>query len=275
MKRDNIMAKPLFIVLFFSLAIVVNAQPIAEQGLYYDDGIYYTSVGVGGNLVWAVMFPADMLRSFSGGSLTKVALYETIENQHNLQLKIHFGGDNAPGDLVCSEIYTPLGVEGFHFHELGTPIEIDGTQSLWVVFYQITGQFDLYPGSVCKDVSGDPNGRWVSMDGFGGNWMDMAAAGLPGLTWMIRAYGTNILGVEEQLSYTPISLYPNPTTGQFTVEGANVAKVEVYNLVGQKVCELQGGKVVNIDATGWNKGLYFVNVIEENGAAVIKKLVVK
>ena len=70
-------------------------------------------------------------------------------------------------------------------------------------------------------------------------------------------------------------LYPNPTTSQFTVEGANVAKVEVYNLVGQKVCEQQGSKVVNIDATSWHKGIYLVNIIEENGAVVAKKLVVK
>jgi hypothetical protein len=70
-------------------------------------------------------------------------------------------------------------------------------------------------------------------------------------------------------------LYPNPTTGQFTVEGANVDKVEVYNLVGQKVCEQQGSKVVNIDATEWNKGIYLVNIVEENGAVVTKKLVVR
>ena len=84
---------------------------------------------------------------------------------------------------------------------------------------------------------------------------------------------------EDILTVTELSaeakLYPNPTTGQFTVEGANVAKVEVYNLVGQKVCEQQGSKVVNINATNWNKGLYFVNIIEENGTVVTKKLVVK
>ncbi|MCR5038498.1 MAG: agmatine deiminase family protein [Bacteroidales bacterium] len=83
----------------------------------------------------------------------------------------------------------------------------------------------------------------------------------------------------ELLSVTELSaeakLYPNPTTGQFTVEGANVARVDVYNLVGQKVCEQQGNKVVNIDATDWNKGIYLVNIIEENGAVVTKKLVVK
>ena len=84
---------------------------------------------------------------------------------------------------------------------------------------------------------------------------------------------------EDLLSVTELSseakLYPNPTTGQFTVEGANVAKVEVYNLVGQKVCEQQGSKVVNIDATQWNKGIYLVNIVEKNGTAVTKKLVVK
>ena len=74
---------------------------------------------------------------------------------------------------------------------------------------------------------------------------------------------------------TKLQVYPNPTTGQFTVEGANVAKVEVYNLVGQKVCEQQGSKVVNIDATEWNKGIYLVNIIEQNGAVATKKLVVR
>jgi hypothetical protein len=58
------------------------------------------------------------------------------------------------------------------------------------------------------------------------------------------------------------------------VEGANVSKVEVYNLVGQKVHEAEG-KTVNINATEWNKGIYLVNIIEENGAVVAKKLVVK
>ena len=253
----------------------IELVSIAEQGLYYDDGICTSLVGVGGNLVWAVMFPSDMIRSFSGGCLTKVALYETLYNQHNLQLKIHLGGNSAPGELVYSEIYTPLGgIEGFHFHELETPIEIDGTRNLWIVFYQITGQFDTFPGAVCDDVSGDPNGRWVSMDGFGSNWMDLAIAGLPGYTWMIRAYGTNILGEEEPLSYEALKLYPNPTTGQFTVEGANVAKVEVYNLVGQKVHEAEG-QVVNIDAANWHKGIYLVNTIEQNGVVATKKLVVK
>ncbi len=82
----------------------------------------------------------------------------------------------------------------------------------------------------------------------------------------------DILSVTELTAET--KLYPNPTTGQFTVEGANVAKVEVYNLVGQKVHEAEG-KVINIDAAYWHKGIYLVNIIEQNGAVVTKKLVVR
>ena len=69
-------------------------------------------------------------------------------------------------------------------------------------------------------------------------------------------------------------LYPNPTTGQFTVEGANVTKVEVYNIVGQKIHEAEGHSI-SINAADWNKGIYLVNIIERNGAVVTKKLIVK
>ena len=80
------------------------------------------------------------------------------------------------------------------------------------------------------------------------------------------------LDVVEMTAET--KLYPNPTTGNFTVEGANVAKVEVYNLVGQKVYAEQGN-VININANEWHKGIYLVAITDNNGAVETKKLVVK
>lgn len=86
------------------------------------------------------------------------------------------------------------------------------------------------------------------------------------------AINENLLSVNELPAEA--KLYPNPTTGQFTVEGANVTRVEVFNFVGQKVHEAEG-KVVSIDAANWNKGIYLVNIIEQSGATVTRKLVVK
>ena len=80
------------------------------------------------------------------------------------------------------------------------------------------------------------------------------------------------------VSVTEISaetkLYPNPTNGSFTVEGGNVAKVEVYNLVGQMIYAEQG-QMITINADNWNKGIYLVNITSQNGAVETKKLVVR
>ena len=80
------------------------------------------------------------------------------------------------------------------------------------------------------------------------------------------------------VSVTEISaetkLYPNPTNGSFTVEGVNVAKVEVYNLVGQMIYAEQG-QMITINADNWNKGIYLVNITSQNGAVETKKLVVR
>ena len=101
----------------------------------------------------------------------------------------------------------------------------------------------------------------------------MSCLTLSGSTQFVVEVEGDLLSVTELSTVT--NLYPNPATGNFTVEGANVAKVEVYNLVGQKVFEQQGNKVVNIDVSSWNKGLYLVNITNENGSVETHKLVVK
>ena len=78
--------------------------------------------------------------------------------------------------------------------------------------------------------------------------------------------------VDEAVLATTI--YPNPTDGNFTVESAEMVSVEVYNLVGQKVYEAQG-KTVSVDASNWNKGVYMINIIDQNGSSKTQKLMVK
>jgi hypothetical protein len=91
------------------------------------------------------------------------------------------------------------------------------------------------------------------------------------VVFMVSVDG-DLLSVIELTDET--QLFPNPTNGNFTVQGANMAKVEVYNLVGQKVYEAQGN-VVHVDAANWNKGLYLVNIINQEGSYETKKVLVK
>ena len=91
------------------------------------------------------------------------------------------------------------------------------------------------------------------------------------VVFMVTVDG-DLLSVTELTAET--QLFPNPTNGNFTVQGANVAKVEVYNLVGQKVYEAQGN-VLHVDAANWNKGLYLVTITNQDGNYETKKVLVK
>ena len=72
------------------------------------------------------------------------------------------------------------------------------------------------------------------------------------------------------------SLYPNPTTGNLTVEADALTMVTVYNLVGQKVYEesVQGNKsVINMKAFGC--GMYLVKIDAVNGTITRKVTVIE
>ena len=161
--------------------------------LYYDDGIYVTSIGTNGGVIyWASMFPAASIAPYIGKNLTKVALYENDYNTDEMTVLIYLGGDNAPQTLVSTMNYNPVGGDAFHEVTLTSPVVIDGTQNLWIVF----SEYGTYPANACTDA-GEVNNRWVSLDG--AEWMDVASAGVPGYGWMIRGFVSNGAGRGETM----------------------------------------------------------------------------
>jgi hypothetical protein len=82
-----------------------------------------------------------------------------------------------------------------------------------------------------------------------------------------------------------VSVYPNPTNGVSTIDftlakGSNVT-IEAVNVLGQKVANIantsfaSGSHSVNFDASKLNAGIYFINVISENGKASYRFVVSK
>ena len=148
--------------------------------LYYDNGEYETSIGIGAGatIYWGSMFPASMLND---NTLTKVALYENAYNTDDITLYVCQGGTDAPGTLLYSETFAPVGAGDFHEVTLASPVTIDPSQNLWIIF----SEYGTYVANACVDT-GDANNRWISLDG--STWMDVAEAGVPGYGWMVRAY---------------------------------------------------------------------------------------
>ena len=82
-------------------------------------------------------------------------------------------------------------------------------------------------------------------------------------------------GVNEYVNST--MLYPNPTTGQFTIynEQCTIENVEVYDIYGKLLnsVEVNDNKAV-LDVTGYASGIYFTRIYTDKGM-VVKQIVKK
>lgn len=166
-------------------------EPVHEW-LQYDNGVYKRALG-GDNepiIFWSIRFEAEDLEAYVGTSLKKVSLYDVGAGTY--QLWIYVGGETAPRTLVWSQNMTLCNAHDWHEEYLGQTIEIPEDEPLWIV----VGQQGLSrPAAACAD-QGNPNGRWVSLDGE--HWTDMHTYNMH-YTWMLRAYVTNRLGRSEEL----------------------------------------------------------------------------
>ena len=81
--------------------------------------------------------------------------------------------------------------------------------------------------------------------------------------------------VEEVVTLRENDLYPNPTSGTFTLELAGESNVGIFNMIGQNVMNLEkvsGHQQVHLE--GLPKGLYFVR-IQNGNRTETKKLVIE
>lgn len=83
----------------------------------------------------------------------------------------------------------------------------------------------------------------------------------------------------EETEYTVlVNVWPNPATSTVNIKGENLQAVYMYNAMGQLVLTLDvtdGDGQSAIEVSGFTSGIYFMNVIAQNGGSVIKKVVVQ
>lgn len=69
------------------------------------------------------------------------------------------------------------------------------------------------------------------------------------------------------------NIYPNPTTSKVTIDGENINSVAIYNVAGQlvRVQKLTSNVLdMNVEA-----GVYFLNIIDNNGNSTVQRVVVE
>ena len=93
------------------------------------------------------------------------------------------------------------------------------------------------------------------------------------ITKEINVVGDCDSGIEN-IAEQSVSVYPNPASGSITVAGENIVEVQICNLLGEVVYEMQqcnGNNVISTDGMG--AGSYFVRVSMADGKIVTKKIV--
>nr|MCR5014712.1 T9SS type A sorting domain-containing protein [Bacteroidales bacterium] len=295
----------------------------------YDDGNNTDAIGTGGGAFsWGVMFPAG---DYAGAAVTKVEAYDYMAMTGTLH--VYQGGTTAPETELASMPITFTGSATYATFVFDEPVALDPSQSVWIVFDNESSA--TYPAACGNDVSNDPNGRWVYIEGAG--WLDLADAGVPGSCWNIHTYISDGLSFniyrdgeiiatmpyvdgdvqtyfddapignyqyqvtavspacESDFALTPdlsqnfvqidvtsvneindTRIYPNPTTGNVTIEAAGMNHISVFNALGQLVYDSNvSSDQMTMNLGQFQAGVYMVRITTENGVSVNRVTVTK
>lgn len=103
--------------------------------------------------------------------------------------------------------------------------------------------------------------------------LGVSAAGCTGLGSFTQSV-TACTGLESNLSgQTSLSLYPNPTTGIFTIELSNgLSKtVQISDITGRVVFDIASNEdIINLNVSDLANGVYYIKVVSNNRSEVMK-----
>jgi len=101
--------------------------------------------------------------------------------------------------------------------------------------------------------------------------------------WLCTGYSVTvgtITEIAEEKMKKEVHVYPNPTSGLINVNllpiKNNHPKVYIMDVVGKTVAVKENitTDILSIDAASYNKGIYFVKIVSDNGS-ITKKVVVE
>ena len=253
--------------------VAITQEQLPSVGSWFSYVGDYSSpqiIGIGMPFNWGYMFPAELMSEYKNCSFTEFAFLDAGEEQFATTYTVNFylGGDTAPGTLVSTQEFEITGTVGdVVTFRLDTPVEIDGTQNIWLTFYN-DGSIQ-YPAPAVADV-GNPNSRWLGIDGYG--WMDVASVSSEVYSWLAWVYVDGYDWIGE--SNESIAVYPNPATDNLNISAIGINHITVLNTLGQVVYDSNvDGNTATLDMSHYQACVYMVRVTTENGESV--KLITK
>ncbi|MGB3947714.1 MAG: FG-GAP-like repeat-containing protein [Bacteroidia bacterium] len=113
---------------------------------------------------------------------------------------------------------------------------------------------------------------WIDLTSFNYTSVGMVRVSLPtnaGAIWNQVCFATSptiSTGVNTNEIEPNVSFFPNPTSGLVSITGITNETIVVANSIGQII--IQSQKVNTIDLSSYDKGIYFIQIINEKGIII-------
>ncbi|MGZ4036969.1 MAG: T9SS type A sorting domain-containing protein, partial [Bacteroidia bacterium] len=126
--------------------------------------------------------------------------------------------------------------------------------------------------SPANSVSGGPTGSFSSA---APSWDSNVAPIDPSCTSGCRL--ANATGIKENWNNGSLKVYPNPNSGNFTVEINTAVRqnVKIYDVTGAVVLDQVVDGKTNINAGNLNAGIYTISITGKDGAVTQKLIIMK
>jgi hypothetical protein len=88
---------------------------------------------------------------------------------------------------------------------------------------------------------------------------------------------TSGVGVAENSSYSDVNIYPNPSNGMFNINSSKpIKEINIYNIIGKQILtENPSSAKLTLDLTGFDKGIYFVNIRYADHSLFTSKILIR
>ena len=199
-----------------------------------------------------------------------------------IQGKVYLYQDDQSFYLAETNLLTVTASDGWQSVKFANPVTLDaGSQYLITVGGDGSALNDTLrigsSGSVQSSYGYIVYNGWVDSEG------TTATDGTTGSTPMVRMNmnpdvpgPTNI----KDNSYSTFNVYPNPNNGILNISLTNTLDeqtIEIKNIIGQTVHSQIAGNssTVTINLSDFNKGIYTVSLISENGTSSTKKIIIQ
>ncbi len=214
---------------------------------YCGNDAYVSSMGAGGDMTWAVKFPASAMADRN--YLTSIEYFSAYAG--NITATVYqttADAEPTDNDMLYQNTYAVTAAEDYITLPIYDHVALDDTKDLWVVFHSA----DItYPAS-SVEFTGDPNGSLIF---FQNAWAHIYDFGDFQYTWMIKAITSETAPALSVAINGPASAQTGETVS-FTVTGP-AAATYTWSFEGGDPATATGNTVSTSYA---NSGTYTVSV---------------